>query len=40
VVEKPLDGGLVREGGDVVYPIVDEIPVLLKDEAIEISMGG
>jgi uncharacterized protein YbaR (Trm112 family) len=40
MVEKPLDGGLVREGGDVVYPIVDDIPVLLKNEAIEIAVGN
>jgi uncharacterized protein YbaR (Trm112 family) len=33
-VEGPLDGGLVRAGGDVLYPIIDQIPVLLRDEAI------
>jgi uncharacterized protein YbaR (Trm112 family) len=40
VVERPLDGGLVRDGGDVLYPIIDEIPVLLKDEAIAISVSS
>ena len=28
-VERPIDGGLVREAGDLVYPIVDQIPVML-----------
>ncbi len=36
-VEAPLDGGLVREAGDLLYPIVDEIPVLLQDEAIPLD---
>jgi uncharacterized protein YbaR (Trm112 family) len=30
----PIDGGLVRAAGDVFYPIVDGIPLLLRDEAI------
>ncbi len=33
-VESMLDGGLVREDGRVLYPIVDQIPVMLLDEAI------
>ncbi len=33
-VESLLDGGLVREDGRVLYPIVDKIPVMLLDEAI------
>ena len=33
---KPLDGGLVREAGDLLYPIVDQIPVMLPDEAIDL----
>ena len=36
-VEAPLDGGLVRAAGDLLYPIVDEIPVLLQDEAIPLD---
>ena len=33
----PLDGGLVRADGRVLYPIIDEIPVMLLDEAIELD---
>lgn len=36
-VERMLDGGLVRADGAVLYPIVDEIPVLLVDEAIPLD---
>jgi len=36
-IGSPLDGGLVREDGRVLYPIVDEIPVMLLDEAIELD---
>lgn len=36
-VEQPLDGGLVREDNKLVYPIVDEIPVLLTDESIPLD---
>ena len=38
-VEGPLDGGLVREDGAVVYPIRDRIPVLLVDEGISLPLG-
>jgi uncharacterized protein YbaR (Trm112 family) len=34
-LDQTLDGGLVKVTGDVVYPIVVGIPVLVKDEAIE-----
>lgn len=34
--EKPLDGGLIREAGDLLYPIIDEIPVMLPDEAVDL----
>ena len=37
LVEQPLDGGLVREDGVLLYPVVDQIPVMLPDEAIDIS---
>lgn len=33
-VEEPIDGGLVREDGKVLYPIREDIPVMLIDEAI------
>jgi len=33
-VDEPLAGGLVREDGTLLYPIRDDIPVLLVDEAI------
>lgn len=36
-VEKLLDGGFVRAAGDVLYPVVDQIPVLLRDEAITLD---
>ena len=36
-VTEPIDGGLVREDGKVLYPIRDEIPILLIDEAIELD---
>ncbi|MGO9112331.1 MAG: Trm112 family protein [Thermoguttaceae bacterium] len=36
-VEKPIDGGLIREDGQVLYPIVDEIPILMAEEAIAVD---
>ena len=36
-VEQPIDGGLMRAEGDLLYPIVDQIPVLLRDEAILVN---
>jgi len=36
-VETPLQGGLVREDSTLLYPIVDDIPVLLVDEAIPLD---
>lgn len=30
----PVPAGLVREAGDVLYPIRDDIPIMLVDEAI------
>ncbi|HVA47749.1 MAG TPA: Trm112 family protein [Pirellulales bacterium] len=36
-VERPLDGGLVRDDGAVVYPVVDGIPIMLVDEAIPLE---
>jgi uncharacterized protein YbaR (Trm112 family) len=34
---QPIDGGLVRAAGDVLYPIVDGVPLLLRDEAIVLN---
>ena len=36
-VEKPIDGGLLRADGTRLYPIVDGIPVMLADEAIQLD---
>lgn len=36
-VEDPIDGGLIREDGSLLYPVIDQIPVMLPDEAIEVS---
>jgi uncharacterized protein YbaR (Trm112 family) len=33
-VEKHLDGALIRADGRLIYPIIDQIPILLVDEAI------
>lgn len=40
VVEKKLDGGLIREDGAYLYPIEDEIPIMLIDEAIPLESSG
>jgi uncharacterized protein YbaR (Trm112 family) len=37
IVEYSIDGGLVRAAGDLLYPIVDQIPVMLHDEAIPLD---
>lgn len=36
-VEKPIENGLVREMGDWLYPIVEQIPVMLPSEAIPLN---
>lgn len=36
-LDQPLDAGLVREAGDVLYPVINAIPVMLPDEAVELS---
>lgn len=36
-VEQPVEGGLVRADNALLYPIIDEIPVLLADEAIPLD---
>ena len=39
-VTEPLAGGLVRQDKTLLYPIVDDIPVLLADEAIPLDQIG
>ena len=34
---KPLEGGLLRDDRCVLYPIIDETPILLVDEGIEMN---
>jgi uncharacterized protein YbaR (Trm112 family) len=36
LLENPADGFLVRADGKIAYPIVDNIPLLLIDEGIEL----
>lgn len=36
-VTDPLEAGLVREDGRFLYPIRDEIPIMLIDEAIPLD---
>jgi uncharacterized protein YbaR (Trm112 family) len=40
VVEYSIEGGLIRARGDLLYPIVDQIPVILHDEAIPLNQLG
>ena len=39
-VEEPLAGGLVSQDDVLLYPVIDEIPVLLVDEAIPLEQLG
>jgi len=36
-VETPLAGGLVTETGSLLYSIVDDLPIMLVDEAIPLK---
>jgi uncharacterized protein YbaR (Trm112 family) len=36
-VDQPIEGGLVREDGAWLYPIRDDIPIMLIDEAIALA---
>jgi uncharacterized protein YbaR (Trm112 family) len=36
-VPDPIEGGLVRADGTLLYPIVDGIPIMLIDEAIPLA---
>jgi uncharacterized protein YbaR (Trm112 family) len=33
-LKKSIDGGLIRAAGDLMYPIIGGIPVMLADDAI------
>ncbi|MCF7796312.1 MAG: hypothetical protein K9N11_08440 [Lentisphaeria bacterium] len=37
VIEEPLTSGLVREDEKILYPIRDDIPVMLIDEGISLT---
>lgn len=37
VVSEPVGEGLVREDGGVLYPVRDDIPIMLIDESIPLS---
>ena len=37
VVEDPVEEGLIREDGKVLYPVREDIPIMLIDEAIEVD---
>ena len=36
-VTEPIDEGLVRSDGKVLYPVRDDIPIMLIDESIQLS---
>lgn len=36
-VEQRIDGGLIREDGQYLYPILDDIPIMIIDEAIPLA---
>jgi uncharacterized protein YbaR (Trm112 family) len=38
IIQEKIDAGLVRQDGKVLYPIRDDIPVMLIDEGI--AIGG
>lgn len=39
-VEDKIDGGLVREDGRYLYPVRDDIPIMLIDEAVPLDQLG
>jgi uncharacterized protein YbaR (Trm112 family) len=36
-VEQGIDGGLIRADGTMLYPIIEQIPILLQDDAIPLN---
>lgn len=39
-VSEAIDGGLVRKDGKFLYPIRDDIPIMLIEEAIPLPLKG
>ncbi len=39
-IEESIDGGLLREDGVYLYPIRDDIPIMLIDESIPMDQFG
>jgi len=37
LVEQPLEGGLLREDGAILYPVRGELPIMLIDEGVLLS---
>jgi uncharacterized protein YbaR (Trm112 family) len=37
VVERHLDGGLIRADGKYLYQVVDDLPIMLIDEAVPLD---
>jgi uncharacterized protein YbaR (Trm112 family) len=37
IVEQAIHGGLVRQDGALLYPVIDDIPVMLIEEAIPLE---
>lgn len=40
ILEHSIDGGLVREDGTLLYPVMDGIPILQRDDAIMLEQLG
>ncbi len=37
VVRDPVDGGLIRQDGNVIYPVREGIPIMLIDESLSLA---
>jgi uncharacterized protein YbaR (Trm112 family) len=40
LLKKPLDGGLLRADQRVLYPIMDDIPMMLVDEGVSLDQAA
>lgn len=36
-VSRTLDAALINEAGELAYPVIQDVPVLLRDEAIDVG---